>query len=165
MPLYRFEHPKSDGTGPFIDVFQKMEGSHEYVDEEGVEWFDSADVGDTCPAPAQVRLAGRQQLVRQLRIFVSPAQHQHMGGAHRGIEIGASLVGTKACVHEADWHIVARGDNQTTAVKMHLRKNRVLQQRGRHRLEHPALGRLAAPNLREMWWVVIAERPKAVHGR
>jgi hypothetical protein len=38
MPLYRFEHPKSDGTGPFIDVFQKMEGSHEYVDEEGVEW-------------------------------------------------------------------------------------------------------------------------------
>ena len=38
MPLYRFEHPESDDSGPFIDIFQKMEGSHEYVDEEGIEW-------------------------------------------------------------------------------------------------------------------------------
>jgi len=38
MPLYTFEHPDSDGHGPFIDVMQSMKDEHEYTDEDGVKW-------------------------------------------------------------------------------------------------------------------------------
>ena len=38
MPIYVFEHPDSDGSGPFIEVVQKMNEPHEYSDENGVAW-------------------------------------------------------------------------------------------------------------------------------
>ena len=44
MPLYTFEHPDSDGRGPFIDVIQSMKDNHEYADEDGVKWKRVFDV-------------------------------------------------------------------------------------------------------------------------
>jgi hypothetical protein len=38
MPVYVFEHPDSDGSGPFVEVVQKMSDPHEYSDENGVVW-------------------------------------------------------------------------------------------------------------------------------
>jgi hypothetical protein len=38
MPLYTFEHPDSDGNGPFIDVLQRMKDDHEYIDKDGAKW-------------------------------------------------------------------------------------------------------------------------------